>query len=144
MARILSVFLALFIASAAVAAPIEGRQIGSIKCNIDRFKIVTTLAQTGTAVKKIDTTDPDTATAVQAAQAGLKSAGDGIKTIALSLVTGKAAPAEARDQVQKGLTDAQDALTGITDETVTDSVAAAMAKLTASIENGAAVVADCK
>jgi hypothetical protein len=52
---------------------------------------------------------------VSAAQAGLTSAGDGIKTIALALITGGTPPADARDQVQKGLTDAQTALTGITE-----------------------------
>jgi hypothetical protein len=57
--------------------------------------------------------DPATATAVAAAQAGLKAAGDGIKTIALSLVTGQAAPADAREAVASGLLDAQTALTGI-------------------------------
>ncbi|KAJ7165597.1 hypothetical protein C8R43DRAFT_1104199 [Mycena crocata] len=144
MARILSVFLALFIASAAVAAPIEQRQLGNLACNIDRFKIVTALASTGGAVKKIDTTDPATATAVAAAQAGLTSAGDGIKTIALSLITGKAAPADARDQVKQGLLDAQTALTGITDAAVADAVTAAQTKLAGAIADGDAVVADCK
>ncbi|KAJ7499711.1 hypothetical protein FB451DRAFT_1549253 [Mycena latifolia] len=144
MARILSVFLALFIASAAVAAPVEQRQIGNLQCNIDRFKIVTTLAATGSAVKKIDTTNNATATAVKAAQAGLSSAGDGIKTIALSLVTGQAAPAAARDQVQQGLLDAQTALTSITDATVNATLADAQSKLASAIQDGDDVVADCK
>ncbi|KAJ6579577.1 hypothetical protein DFH09DRAFT_979562 [Mycena vulgaris] len=146
MARILSVFVALFIASAAVAAPVglENRQLGNLACNIDRFKIVTTLAATGSAVKKIDTTDPATAAAVKTAQAGLTSAGDGIKTIALSLVTGQAAPATARDQVKQGLLDAQTALTGITDPTVNATLSAAQDKLASAITDGDDVVADCK
>ncbi|KAJ7367554.1 hypothetical protein DFH08DRAFT_828800 [Mycena albidolilacea] len=139
-----SVLLALFAASAAMAAPVhQQRGLGSIQCNVDRFKIVTTLAATGSAVKKIDTTDPDTAAAVSAAQAGLTSAGDGIKTIALALITGGTPPADARDQVQKGLTDAQTALTGITDDTVTDTLAAAQSKLADAITDGDDVVADC-
>ncbi|KAJ7911108.1 hypothetical protein B0H13DRAFT_1713938 [Mycena leptocephala] len=138
-----SILFALFAASVAFAAPVQQRGLGSLKCNIDRFKIVTTLAATGSAVKKIDTTDPATATAVTAAQAGLTSAGDGIKTIALALVTGGTPPADARDQVQKGLTDAQTALTGITDATVTDTLATAQSKLAAAIQDGDDVVADC-
>ncbi|KAJ7886160.1 hypothetical protein B0H14DRAFT_3127930 [Mycena olivaceomarginata] len=139
-----SVLLALFAASAAMAAPVhQQRGLGSIQCNVDRFKIVTTLAATGSAVKKIDTTDPDTAAAVSAAQAGLTSAGDGIKTIALALITGGTPPADARDQVQKGLTDAQTALTGITDATVTDTLATAQSKLADAITDGDDVVADC-
>ncbi|KAJ7911916.1 hypothetical protein B0H13DRAFT_2271818 [Mycena leptocephala] len=150
-----SMFLALFAASAIIAgkffstylleqylhfivsAPVhQQRALGSLQCNIDRFKIVSTLAATGDAVNKIDTTNPDTATAVTAAQSGLSSAGDGIKTIALALITGGTPPADARDQVGKGLTDAQTALTGITDATVTTSVADAQSKLAAAIQDG--------
>jgi hypothetical protein len=39
-----------------LSAPLGARQIGNLACNIDRFKIVTALAATGSAVKKIDTT----------------------------------------------------------------------------------------
>ncbi|KAJ6521664.1 hypothetical protein DFH09DRAFT_1192525 [Mycena vulgaris] len=144
MARILSVFLAVFIASAAVAAPVENRGLGSLTCNVDRFKIVTGLIATGAAVKKIDTTNPDTATAVAAAQAGLTAAGDSIKDIALALVTGKAPPADARTGVSQGLNDTRSALEGITDTTVTDSVAKAQSLLQAAIEDGNDVIADCK
>ncbi|KAK7053791.1 hypothetical protein R3P38DRAFT_2852171 [Favolaschia claudopus] len=141
MARFSSILLALFVASAAVAAPVQQRALGSLQCNIDRLKIVTNLALTGAAVGKIDTTAADAATAVTTAQAGLKSAGDGIKTIALSLVTGSAPPAEARDQVKQGLLDAQTALSGLDN---TDSkVANAQAKLASAISNGDDVVADC-
>jgi len=139
-----SALLALFAASVAVAAPLHQRAgLGSIQCNIDRFNIVTTLASTGSAIKKIDTTNPDTAAAVTAAQAGLTSAGDGIKTIALALVTGGSPPADARTQVQTGLNDAQTALTGITDPTVNATLADAQNRLTAAISDGNDVVADC-
>ncbi|KAJ6549798.1 hypothetical protein B0H19DRAFT_1031434 [Mycena capillaripes] len=150
MARILYVIWALCLALLTVAAPLQQRQVGNLQCNINRFKIVTSLASTSTAVGKIDTTDPATASAVTAAQAGLTSAGAGIKTIALSLVTGQAAPASARDQVQTGLLAAQTALAGITDAnpsfspTATAAVTAAQNQLTTTISDGAAVVADCK
>ncbi|KAJ7735134.1 hypothetical protein DFH07DRAFT_780143 [Mycena maculata] len=144
MARILSVFLALFIASAAVAAPVEQRQVGDLACNVDRFKIVTTLASTGSAVGKINGTDPTIATQVTAAQAGLTSSGEGIAAIALALVTGKDAPAPARIQVKQGLLDAQSALGNITDPTAAASVATAQTSLAAAIVDGNAVVADCK
>ncbi|KAJ6473224.1 hypothetical protein C8R45DRAFT_409452 [Mycena sanguinolenta] len=143
-----SVVLALFAASGALAAPFPSRRASSLanifsSCNIDRFNIVTTLASTGIAVGKIDTTNNDTAAAVTAAQAGLTSAGDGIKTIALALITGGSPPAAARDQVQTGLNNAQTALSGITDPTVTTTVADAQSKLTAAISDGNDVVADC-
>ncbi|KAJ6544227.1 hypothetical protein B0H19DRAFT_1170003 [Mycena capillaripes] len=139
MARFSSVLFALFIASAAVAAPVNQRA----SCGVDRFKIVTTLAATGLAVGKIDTTNPDTATAVAAAKAGLTSAGNGIKDIALALITGGSPPADARNQTQQGLLDAQTALSGITDDTVTADVASASSKLAAAIQDGDDVVADC-
>ncbi|KAJ7226636.1 hypothetical protein B0H12DRAFT_1148961 [Mycena haematopus] len=139
-----SVALALFAASGALAAPFRSRaSIGSLTCNIDRFNIVTTLASTGLAVGKIDTTNPDTATAVAAVKAGLTSAGDGIKTIALAIVTGKAPPADARDQVKSSLANAQTALNSITDPTVNATVADTQGKLAAAITDGNDVVADC-
>ncbi|KAJ7062838.1 hypothetical protein C8F01DRAFT_1368544 [Mycena amicta] len=144
MARLLALLAAVFIASSSVvAAPIN---LGSVfsTCNVDRFNIVTTLAATGAAVAGIDTTNPDTATAVKAAQAGLLSSGQGIGQIAVALISGGTPPADARAQTQKGLLDAQTALAGITDATVTDSVAAAQAKLAAAIQDGDDVVADCK
>ncbi|KAJ7114552.1 hypothetical protein C8R43DRAFT_1039297 [Mycena crocata] len=144
MARMLSVFLALFVASAVVAAPVEQRQLGNLACNIDRFKIVTGLIATGSAVKAIDTTDADTATAVAAAQAGLKTAGDAIKDIALALVTGQDAPASSRTGVSQGLNDTRSALEGITNPAVSATVAAAQTKLQAAIGDGNAVIADCK
>ncbi|KAJ6503683.1 hypothetical protein C8R45DRAFT_894818 [Mycena sanguinolenta] len=144
MARILSVLLVLCLALFTVAAPLQQRQIGNLQCNINRLKIVTSLGSTNTAVGKIDTTDPATASAVTAAQAGLTSASAGIKTIAQSLITGQAAPASARDQVGAGLLAAQTALAGITDPTATAAVTAAQNQLTTTIADGAAVVADCK
>ncbi|KAJ7735119.1 hypothetical protein DFH07DRAFT_967355 [Mycena maculata] len=143
MARIFSVFLALFIASAAVAAPVEKRQIGDLACNVNRFKIVTALAGTNSAVGQIQGSDPTTATQVAAAQAGLSSAGDGIKTIALAIVTGQNAPAAARNQVQQGLLDAQSALGNITDPTASSAVANAQSSLADAIQDGNDVVADC-
>ncbi|KAJ7739396.1 hypothetical protein B0H16DRAFT_1568868 [Mycena metata] len=144
MARTLSVLLILCLAWFTIAAPLQRRQVGNLQCNINRLKIVTSLASTNTAVGKIDTTDPATASAVTAAQAGLTCAGAGIKTIAQSLFTGQAAPASARDQVQAGLLAAQTALAGITDPPATAAVTAAQNQLTTTIADGAAVVADCK
>jgi hypothetical protein len=46
----------------------------------------------------------------------LASASDGIKTIAGSILTGKAAPASARDQVGEGLKTALSALQNVTGE----------------------------
>ncbi|KAJ7735123.1 hypothetical protein DFH07DRAFT_928211 [Mycena maculata] len=143
MARILTVLFALLVASVAVAAPVEKRQIGDLTCNIDRLKIVSTLAGTTSAVGKIQGTDPTTATQVAAAQAGLSSASDGIKTIAAALFTGQTAPASARTQVQTGLLAAQSALGNITDPTATAAAATAQSSLAAAIQDGQGVVANC-
>ncbi|KAK6988711.1 hypothetical protein R3P38DRAFT_3095423 [Favolaschia claudopus] len=144
MARILSMFLAFFVASAVIAAPLEQRQLGNLKCNIDRLKIVTGLIATASAVGKIDTSDPDTATAVEAAQAGLKTAGDSIKDIAIALITGKAAPPESRTGVSQGLNDTRSALESITNSAVAPAVSAAQTSLQDAIDDGNAVIADCK
>ncbi|KAJ7028360.1 hypothetical protein C8F04DRAFT_1119789 [Mycena alexandri] len=143
MARLFALFT-LLVAAVATAAPLGNRAgLGSIKCNIDRFKIVTSLAATNLAVKQIDTSDNDTATAVGTAQTGLSSAADGIKTIALNIITGQTPSADARTQVQNGLNDAQTALTGINDSTASAAVASAQTKLAATIQDGNDVVADC-
>ncbi|KAF7342580.1 hypothetical protein MSAN_02014700 [Mycena sanguinolenta] len=143
MAPILSLFFALFIASVSVAAPVEQRQIGDLACNIDRVKILTDLVSTGSAVGQIDTSDPATATAVAAAQSGLKAVGDSVAEIALALVTGAAAPADARTAVSQGLNDTRSALESITNPAVSASVAAAQSKLQTAIDDGNAVLADC-
>lgn len=57
--------------------------------------------------------DSAVTSATTAAQSGLSSAGDGIKTIAAALISGQTAPASARDQVGAGLTAAGTALNGI-------------------------------
>ncbi|KAJ7817696.1 hypothetical protein B0H14DRAFT_2521000 [Mycena olivaceomarginata] len=139
-----SVLFALFAASAPLGQrAATADSLGSIQCNVNRLQIVSSLAATTNAVGKIDTTDPDTATAVSAAQAGLSSASDGIKAIASSLVSGGAPPADARTQVGTGLNAAQTALTGTTDPTVADAVSDAQTKLATTIKDGEAVVANC-
>jgi hypothetical protein len=51
---------------------------------------------------------------VDTASTALNSASAGIKTIAASILSGKTAPASARDQVGTGLTTAQSALSNVT------------------------------
>ncbi|KAJ7215348.1 hypothetical protein GGX14DRAFT_359577, partial [Mycena pura] len=94
-------------------APVEQRQLGSIQCNLDRVKILADLVQANSAVSAIDTSDAATGTAVAAAQAGLKKVNGAIENIALALVTGKAAPADARTAVSEGLNETRSALAGI-------------------------------
>ncbi|KAJ7165910.1 hypothetical protein C8R46DRAFT_1347620 [Mycena filopes] len=138
-----SFIIALLAASAAFAAPAPSRRAANLACTIDRAKILISLATTGIAVKKIDTTDPATAAAVATAQQSLASVGGGIATIALSLISGGTPPADARTQVQTSLVDAQTALTGITDATVNATLADAQAKLATTIQDGDDVVKDC-
>ncbi|KAF7362808.1 hypothetical protein MVEN_00630600 [Mycena venus] len=144
MVRMISVFSTLILAAFAAAVPLQTRQVGNAQCQIDRKKIVLNLIATSSAVGKIDTTDPTTATAVQAAEAGLKSAAQGILAIAAELKSGQNASAMDRDQVGAGLTAVQTALTGINDPTVNATVTNALDKLSKTIAAGQAVVADCK
>ncbi|KAF9262148.1 hypothetical protein L218DRAFT_810697, partial [Marasmius fiardii PR-910] len=125
------------------AASVESRQIGNLTCNIARGKIVAALAKSGSNAKKIDTTtDPAVADAVTTTQTGLKDAGDGIKTIALSIITGQAAPADARDKVANGIQSASDALTALQSED--PNVQATLQSLADASSAGQDVVANCK
>ncbi|KAL0580211.1 hypothetical protein V5O48_001804 [Marasmius crinis-equi] len=139
---LVSVLLAASASLAAPAASLESRQIGNLACNVARFKIVTDLVKTGNTLKKVDTTDPTVADAVTTAQGGLKSAGDGIKAIAAALVTGQAAPADARDQVGAGLQTAADSLTALqSDDT---NVQDTLTQLQAAADAGSDVLTNCK
>ncbi|KAF9498317.1 hypothetical protein BDN71DRAFT_1443648 [Pleurotus eryngii] len=132
-----------FFAFFALAAPVvETRQVGNLTCNVARLRIVGALAATNDDVSKISTADATAADAVATAQSGLSSAGDGIKTIAGSILTGQQAPASARDQVGQGLIDAQTALQSIdgTDPAVTT----ALGNMAKAIKAGQDVVANCK
>ena len=79
--------------------------LGGIGCNLARLRIVGALGDTADSVAAIQDT-----TVQQAASDGVKQAQDGIKTIAQSLFSGGAPPAEARKTVEAGLTAAGDAL----------------------------------
>lgn len=87
--------LTLTVSTSPTAVP---RQLGNLACNIARIKILAQLGIAGSAVDKI--ADPATKTA---AQAGLDTAGGGIKAIAKALLSGDPAPATARTDVASGL-----------------------------------------
>ncbi|KAJ7849225.1 hypothetical protein B0H14DRAFT_3452597 [Mycena olivaceomarginata] len=146
MVRMISVYFTLFLAAFAATAPLQARQVGNAQCQTDRKNIVLSLLLTTSAVGKIDTTGPATATAVEAAEAGLQSAAAGIMAIGAALQSGENAPSEDRDQVSAGLTAAQNALTGSMSEckSVNATVTNALNKLDKAIAAGKAVVADCK
>jgi hypothetical protein len=80
------------------SASVVERQLGGIGCNIARFQILGALGDAGDAIGEIQDADVQTA-----AQAGLDQANDGISQIASSLLSGSAAPADSRDQVEAGL-----------------------------------------
>ncbi|KAJ7358153.1 hypothetical protein DFH08DRAFT_953341 [Mycena albidolilacea] len=144
MVRMISVYFTLFLAAFAATAPLQASQVGNAQCQTDRKNIVLSLLLTTSAVGKIDTTDPATATAVEAAEAGLQSAAAGIMAIGAALQSGENAPSEDRDQVSAGLTAARNALTGINDKSVNATVTNALNKLDKAIAAGKAVVVDCK
>ncbi|KAH7106870.1 hypothetical protein BKA62DRAFT_685333 [Auriculariales sp. MPI-PUGE-AT-0066] len=134
------------------AAPVghlESRQLGNLTCNIARLRIVAALARTTSGTEKLQglTAGDDAALAsVDDALTGLQGAAGGIRTIAGALISGETAPADARDQVGSGLTQAKAAFSSITstDPDVTTQVAAVQKNLDSAIAAGEDVVANCK
>ncbi|KAJ7709070.1 hypothetical protein B0H14DRAFT_2547476 [Mycena olivaceomarginata] len=142
MAPIFYVFLSLCIASCALAAPMQRRQTGNLECNLARLKIVTDVADAKVLVGQINTTDLGTASAVAVVQAGLNSVDDAIRTILDAVLSGGTAPESSREQVDDGLSTANQALGLITDLNAT--VTAAQEKIANAGDEGASVVANCK
>ncbi|KAJ7777712.1 hypothetical protein DFH07DRAFT_936712 [Mycena maculata] len=144
MARIISIFLALFIASASIAAPLERRQVQvSAACNEDRINILTAVLESDAAVDKIDTSDDATATAVGAAKLGLSSAGTGVKAILSAIIDGVNPPASGQTSVELGLNTTRFALAGITNPAVNSTVAAAQAAVQTAIGAANDIIRDC-
>ncbi|KAG7086614.1 hypothetical protein E1B28_002558 [Marasmius oreades] len=140
---LVSVLLAVSASLAAPAVSLESRQIGNLACNVARGQIVAALNKSGKNLKNVDTsTDPAAAGAVTTAQTGLKAAGDGIKTIALSIITGQASPAGSRDQVANGIQSATDALTAL--QSTDPNVETTLQSLADATAAGQKVVATCK
>ncbi|KAI0767510.1 hypothetical protein C8Q74DRAFT_1203295 [Fomes fomentarius] len=143
-------FLYFLAGSRIYAAPtheISARQLGNLQCNLDRLKIVTTLASLqGTLKDIVGGGDATAAESIKAVQDNISGAQGAIGVIGKALITGQKAPAEARDQVLNNLTDATAALGNITstDEGVTASLEKATTQLTNSILAGEGVVANCK
>ncbi|KAH8773667.1 hypothetical protein F5883DRAFT_712488 [Diaporthe sp. PMI_573] len=118
------------------SASVVERQLGGIGCNIARFQILGALGDAGDAIGEIQDADVQTA-----AQAGLDQANDGISQIASSLLSGSAAPADSRDQVEAGLA-AMDSALADADESDA-AVGDAKTALTDATAAGQDVVAKC-
>ncbi|KAH9928017.1 uncharacterized protein BXZ73DRAFT_102524 [Epithele typhae] len=142
-------FLYLLAGSQVYAAPaqeIAARQLGNLQCNIDRLSIVAGLASLQGTLKKIASSDNSTADSVATVQDAVSGAQGAIGVIAKALLTGQAAPAAARDQVQGNLTAAATALADVTstDSATSSIIAKAGTLLTKSGAAGEGVVANCK
>jgi len=125
---------------------IAGRQIGNLTCNIARLKIVAALAQTTSGTKKLQSlVTGDDATSASNALTGLQSAASGIETIAIALISGQTASADARQQVGDGLDQAKSALGNITSTAsdVTTQLTSVQQNLEKAIAAGDSVVANC-
>ncbi|KAJ6551632.1 hypothetical protein B0H19DRAFT_1236723 [Mycena capillaripes] len=143
MVRLVSCFFTVCLAIYAAGAPLQQRQVGNARCQLDRVKIVASLKATDATISKIPITDPATASAVSTAQAGLESASNAIQAIGADLQNGLNASASDRNNVFAGLTAAQTALSGITDVTANATVTAALTRLSKTLDAGKAVVANC-
>ncbi|KAI0827446.1 hypothetical protein BC628DRAFT_180605 [Trametes gibbosa] len=142
-------FFSLLMGSQIYAVPtkeIAARQIGNLQCNIDRLSIVAGLAKTQSTLKKLATNSTATASSVQSVIDSVSGAQGAIGVIGKALLTGQAAPAAARDQVQGNLTAAHDALAAIssTDTATTASLQKALTQLGNAEQAGLGVVANCK
>ncbi|KAI0806709.1 hypothetical protein C8Q74DRAFT_1312793 [Fomes fomentarius] len=126
---------------------IAARQIGNLQCNIDRLKIVATLAKMqGTLASIASGGDPTAAASIKPVQDNVSGAQAAIGVIAKALLTGQKAPAEARDQVQDNLVAAGTTLGSITstDEDVSAKLQKATTQLSDAASAGEGVVANCK
>ncbi|CAL1714152.1 unnamed protein product [Somion occarium] len=146
--------LLFFLALSAVlidAAPVQAdkRQIGNLQCNVDRVKIVSDIAGAKSTVNTLATqlaSDPAGSDSISQVSDGIANAQDGISQIAKSLFTGQQAPADARQQVEDGLTTATTALANITstDPDVTSNLTKAQGQLQKAATAGEGVLANCK
>jgi len=147
-------FLALALAvftcfvQAAPLGQIQERQVGGIACNVARLQTVAGLSKSAKSIQSAITaagSDAASAAQLQTAATGITSAQAGVKTIAGALLTGQAAPADARTQVGDGLTAATTALNSInsTDATLTSAVTAAQSAVAGTVTAGEKVVSDC-
>ncbi|KAH9848514.1 hypothetical protein C2E23DRAFT_739342 [Lenzites betulinus] len=142
-------FVCLLAGSQIYAIPtseIVARQIGNLQCNVDRLSIVAGLAQTQSTLKKLTANSTATASSVQTVIDSVSGAQGAIGVIGKALLTGQAAPAEARTQVQGNLTAAHDALAAInsTDATAAAGLQKALTQLSKAETAGEGVVANCK
>ncbi|KAI0327523.1 hypothetical protein GY45DRAFT_1109795 [Cubamyces sp. BRFM 1775] len=151
MARFFALVLAfssLLVGTQVLAAPASGliaRQVGDLQCNIDRLSIVADLAATQNTLKKVQTdvaSDATASSSVQSAIDSIDGAQGAIGVIAKALLTGQAAPAEARTQVQGNLTAAHDALTSI--DSTSSNLQKALTQLGNAELAGEGVVNNCK
>ncbi|THH00318.1 hypothetical protein EW026_g2199 [Hermanssonia centrifuga] len=131
-------------------APLEfgKRQLGDLQCNINRVQIVADIAQMKETVNTLATqvaSDPVSSAAVSSAQAGISAAESAISGIALSIITGQAAPAADRTQVESGLNAVLAGLGNITstDPAVTANVQKAQQQLASASAAGDGVLANC-
>ncbi|KAJ7367604.1 hypothetical protein DFH08DRAFT_980125 [Mycena albidolilacea] len=147
MAPIFYVILSLCIASCALAAPMQRRQTGNLECNLARLKIVTDVADAKVLVGQINTTlvrPSESDSSVAVVQAGLNSVDEAIRTILDEVLSGGTAPESSREQVDDGLSTANQALGLITDPSLNATVTTAQAKIANAGDDGASVVANCK
>ncbi|KAI0048664.1 hypothetical protein FA95DRAFT_1605043 [Auriscalpium vulgare] len=128
--------------------PVQSRQIGDLQCNIDRLKIVTTLEGAKITVDGLAASLSKSADAsnIKAVANNIAGAQGGIGVIGKALLTGQAAPASARTQVQDNLTQAIKTLANIksSDAGIASRLKLAAQQLNNSAADGDGVVSNCK
>ncbi|KAH7320622.1 hypothetical protein B0I35DRAFT_427486 [Stachybotrys elegans] len=129
--------IALALAGSVVnAGPIAARQLGSIECNLARFRIVSALGSARSSINNIEDETIKTA-----ATAGLEEANSGISQIAKAILTGQAPPQESRDVVAAGLSAMDAALSSVNSTDV--NIAKSRSSLLRATAAGQDVVTNC-
>ncbi|KAI0786989.1 hypothetical protein C8Q75DRAFT_808065 [Abortiporus biennis] len=137
-----------FINAAPLPTDILKRQIGDLQCNIDRIQIITQVNEATADAQTLSgqlSSDPAASELVSSITSGLNATQSGINEILDALSQGQKAPADVRDAVGEGLTQAIEALDNIT--TTDPNAVKTMSKLQVELDQAAAagnaVVTDC-
>ncbi|KAJ7680636.1 hypothetical protein DFH06DRAFT_425250 [Mycena polygramma] len=143
MVRISFGVFSLFVASCAVAAPMQRRQIGDLDCNIARLQLLFNIRASQDTLATMNVDDIQVMSQVAVAQAGLTNATNVVQGIFEALNAGKLAPAPSRDQTVFALNHANASLAQINDAGSNATVAAAMKTVGAAGDAANAIGATC-
>ncbi|KAJ6476054.1 hypothetical protein C8R47DRAFT_1142118 [Mycena vitilis] len=143
MVRISFGVFSLFVASCAVAAPMQRRQVGDLDCNIARLQLLFNIRASQNTLAAMNVDDIQVMSHVAVAQAGLTNATNVVQGIFNAVIGGKLAPAPSRDQTVFALNHANSSLAKINHAGSNATVAAAMKTIGAAGDAANGIGATC-